>query len=130
MAINWLLDQATTCLCSLHPYDSFRRHDVWAVHGDGMDLVGIQRQQVVVVLEEHDALPCAVEGEALVLGGADVRLVERRVQRDVVVEVADPHERHELVPERVVDVGLACWCNPEADEAGVKLTREAEAGRV
>jgi hypothetical protein len=33
-------------------------------------------------------------------------LVERRVLRDV-VEVANPHERHELVPERVVDVGLA-----------------------
>ncbi|BAT15351.1 Os11g0696501 [Oryza sativa Japonica Group] len=72
---------------------------------DEANLVGVERQQLVVVLEEDDALACAVKGEGLVLVGADVLPAEGGVLGDV-VEVAEPHERHVLVGEGVVNVGL------------------------
>jgi hypothetical protein len=97
-------DTLLTCIVAVH--DLFRCPGVWSVHGDGKGLLRVQRKQAVVVLEEHDALPRAVEGEALVLVGAYVCLVEGGVPWDV-VEVAEPHERHVQVGERVVDVGLA-----------------------
>ncbi|WVZ90189.1 hypothetical protein U9M48_036515 [Paspalum notatum var. saurae] len=99
-------------------HDALGRPGVRAAQGDGAGLAGVQRQQAAVVLEEHDALPGAVEGEAPVLVGADVRLVEPRVPRDA-VEVAGAHERHELVPERGVDVGLAHLALRDGGEAEV-----------